>query len=191
MIKHNTITKQVVLAEELFRRMAERPRRKGEDTITRFDRDIYYFDKDRASRNYSSIADESRVTYEDHRRAVETAVNMLNKRNPYDITMSILFHRFFTDYRSKVFVDEGSFHSDFTYVNYKVSTLFNFETNTVPMFNMSKRLDGIERPALVSVNHATGTVKKLNLPEINSLKVWAVKLNAASSETTTYLVLDA
>ncbi len=175
--------------------VAKRPQRKYEETITTFDRDVFWYDRDELSRQADraeELGETPRITYEDHRKAIETAVNMMRKDTQHDITMAILTHRFFKDYRARAFAGEGSFRTDYTFLLVKVGMIFNPTTSRVTgnsSMSLASKLTQFEKPTLIQINHITGTVSIINPPgDKFTLNEWALKFNESANESTSYRV---
>ena len=168
--------------------VAKRPQRKFEETITYFDREMYLYDKDPSIKeNNKTTIDFSQVHYEDHRKAIEAAVSILHKRTPREIAMAILTHRFFKNYRNKVFPKTSKFYDNYTFLLQKINTMFNTSTQTLHKTNISAKLTAFKTPTLVQINHATGTVTPVNVPKNKfTLNEWAQKFNFGAPASTTY-----
>lgn len=181
--------------EKFFKNtVAKRPQRKNEETLTSFDRDIFWYDRDELSRQ-ADRAEElkgERITYEDHRKVIETAVNMMRKDTQHDIAMTILTHRFFKDYRAKTFAGEGSFRTDYTFLISKVAMIFNPFTSRITgtsSTSLAGKLTQYTEPTLVQINHITGTIKEIKSPSDKfTLNEWAIRLNENASASTSYRV---
>lgn len=179
------MTKTDYELEKHYKNVGLRARRKNEETLTSFDRNIFWYNKDEIFRQQKAV--KSKVTYADHRKVIETAVNMMRKDTQHDIAMCILTHRYFEDYRNSVFQGKGNFTLDYSFIIVKVAMLFNPATSTVSKVNIASRLKEYTTPTLVQINHITGTVTKVNTPETSfTLNEWAVKFNEAANESTTY-----
>jgi len=181
-IKLETFFKDVV---------ANRPQRKNEETITSFDRGVFWYDRDELSRqaDHGEQNDVGKITYEDHRKAIETAVNMMRKDTQRDIAMTILTHRFFKDYRAKAFAGEGSFRSDYTFLIKKVGMIFNPTSGRVNNISLLSRLQEYTEPTLVQINFITGDVSTVIPPGNNfTLNEWAIKYNENAPPSTAYRV---
>ena len=173
--------------------VAKRAPRKNEETITRFDRDIFWYDRDELSRQADRAAqvESGRVTYEDHRKTVETAVTMMRKDTQHDIAITILTHRFFKDYRAKVFSGEGSFRLDYTFLVLKAGTLFNAATSRITSSSntITAKLQQFTTPTLVQINHIAGAVNTVTVPDAGlTLNEWAQRLNDSANESTSYRI---
>jgi hypothetical protein len=180
-----------LLLEQHYRNIGNRPPRKGEETITTFNRDIFWYDRDELSRqaDAAEASTLSRITYEDHRKAIETAVNMLHKRTQHDIALAILTHRFFKAYRAKAFAGEGNFIYDYGFLVSKIGMIFNENSGTVKSTTIAAKLRSYTVPTLVQINHIAGTVKKVNTPDLDlPLNEFAIKFNKAANESTSYRV---
>jgi len=177
--------------EQHFRKAAQRPQRKFEETITTFDRDIFWYDRDEKLRQEeASIRNgTTKVTYEDHRKAVETAVNMMRKDTQHDIAMCILTHRFFANYRKNAFAGKGGFTHDYSFIIKKVAMLFDHTTERVTGGSYHSKLRDYTKPTLVQINHITGEVTPLTPPSNKfTLQDWAAKYSANAVESTSYQV---
>lgn len=169
--------------------VAQRPQKKFEETITSWDRDVFLYDRDELSRqaDHAETNDFGKITYEDHRRAIETTVNMLRKDTQHSIAMTILTHRFFKDYRAKAFAGEGSFRTDYTFLIKKIGMMFNPDTKRVNTINLVSSLQAFKKPTLVQINHITGDVKAINPPSTKfTLNEWAQRYNVGAPESTSY-----
>ena len=187
------MTSTDIQLEKFFKNIvAERPQRKNEDTLTSFDRNIFWYDKDELSRqaDHAEKHKFDKVTYEDHRKAIETAVNMMRKDTQHSIAMAILTHRFFKDYRAKAFAGEGSFRTDYTFLITKVGMLFNPTTSRVNGIGLLSKLQEYTTPTLVQINHITGDVETVTPPgDKFTLNEWAIKYNQSANESTSYRVV--
>jgi len=174
--------------EQLYKTAGSHLQRKGEDTLTSWDRDIYWYDRDEVNRQ-AATATTSKVTYEQHRKAVETAVNMMRKSTPHEVAMCILTHRFFTAYRSSLFGGEGNFITDYTAIIKRVGALFNGQAGKLMTISISTKLAEFKVPTLVLVNHISGYVKKVSVPSAKfTLTEWALKYNENCVESSSYIV---
>jgi hypothetical protein len=181
------MTKRDYLLEQHYKNIAARPQLKDEETLTRYDRNIYYYNRDEVNRQKEATP--IKVTYEDHRRVVETAINMMRKDTQHDIAMCILTHRFFANYRASVFAGEGSFNEDYGFLIKKIDMLFNPTTSKVKPINTRSKLAEFTTPTLVQVNHVVGTVTKVNVPHnVKTLNEWATTFNASANSTCTYQI---
>ena len=177
--------------EQLYKEAAARPARKLEETLTSFDRDAFFYNLDEVSRQADAKSRKgiTPFTYEDHRRAVETAVHMMNKDTAHTVVMCILTHRYFTDYRNKVFAGQGTFISDYAFLVKKVGMLFSNTTSRLITVNVSAKLAAFTEPTLVQINHIVGQVKVVNIPTNGeSLQELASKLSHGAPESTSYKV---
>ena len=175
--------------ERFYKAVAARPPRKFEETLTSFNRDIFWYDRTETDRQTAKKDDNIKVTYEDHRKAVETAVNIMNVTTPHDIAMTILTNRFFAQYRADAFSGTGSFLSDYAFIIKKVAALFNHTHTKVRTSNIPSVLKEITEPTLVQINHLAGEVKKISVPTDQfTLNEWAIKFNANAPESTSYRV---
>jgi len=173
--------------EKHYKSIAERPQRKFEETITSFDRNIFWYNKDDVNRQVQGTR--KKITYEDHRKAIEVAINVLGKSTQHDIAMCILIHRYFTDYRNNVFAGKGDFTSDYSFIVKKVGMLFNADTGRVTPINIASKLKDYTEPTLVQINHIAGTVTEVNTPDTGeTLNEWAIRFNKRANESTTYHV---
>ena len=177
-----------VQLEQFYKSIGDRPPRKNEETLTHFDRAIYWYDKDELSRqaDRASANTYTKITYEDHRKSVETAVNIMRKSTQHEIAMCILTHRFFKDYRAKVFAGEGSFVTDYSFLISKIAMLFNPTTNTIKRVSIASKLKEYTTPTLVQINHISGDVSSVNVPSCKTLNEWASALNQGAPESTSY-----
>lgn len=175
--------------EKLFKEVADRPNRKFDDSITRFDRDIFYYNRDEISRQSESLQNKTRVTYENHRKAVETAIVMFKKYIAHDIAMCILTNRFFAPYRDSVFSGEGSFNTDYAFIIRKADAIINNSGAKKTTVSIANRLAEFKTPTLVQVNHLAGIVKTVTVPNTGeTLNEWAIKFNHAAPESTSYKI---
>lgn len=173
--------------EKHFNAVASRPRNKDEDTITTFDRTIFWYDRDDVARQ--TVPNAKKLTYEDHRKVVETAVNMMQKTTVHDIAMCILTHRYFTDYRASAFGGKGSFNTDYGFLVRKIAMLFNHTTDRVSPSTIHSRLREFTTPTLVQINHIAGIVTEMKAPSAKlTLNEWAVKFNENANESSTYAI---
>ena len=172
--------------------VAARALRKDEETITSFNRDIFWYNKDELERqaDYSETHTLGNFNYEDHRKAVEIAVNMMRKETQHDIAMCILTDRFFKDYRAKVFAGEGSFNTDYSFLVTKVGHLFNATKGRVNNTNtIQSSLKSYSEPTLVQINHIAGIVTKVTPPSDKlTLNEWAIKYNESANQSTSYRI---
>lgn len=177
--------------EQHYKASAERPLRKGEETITSFDRDVFLYNRDEVARQAEKAnrTGTSKVTYEDHRKAVETAVLVLGAASQHEIAMYILTHRHFAEYRKNNFAGEGNFVLDYSYVLRKIGELYNPSKSQLTTTNIASKLATYTEPTLLQINHITGVVKPVNVPTDKfTLQEWAAKFNAAAVESTTYAI---
>ena len=173
-----------VQLEKHYKAIGDRPGRKDEETLTSWDRNIYYYTRDNRQ-----VKTGDKVTYEDHRKVIEIAINILHKDTQHDIAMCILTHRFFTDYRNKVFAGEGSFIADYSFIIRKVGTLFNPTTSQIITSSIGTKLKEYTTPTLVQINHIVGEVTKVKTPSTSrTLNEWAALFNQGAPESTTYVV---
>lgn len=184
------MTNTDIALEKFFKDIvAKRPQRKNEETITSFDRDIFWYNRDELSRqaDHAEKNDFSKITYEDHRKVVETAVNMMCKDTQHSIAMTILTHRFFKDYRAKAFGGKGNFRTDYTFVIKKVGMIFNPTSGRINNISLLSKLQEYTKPTLIQINHITGDVTEVNPPgDKFTLNEWAIKYNASANESTSY-----
>ena len=177
--------------EQHYKNAARRPQRKNETTITSFNRDIFWYDKDELSRqaDLAAVTDLGRITYEDHRKAVEMAVNIFRKDTQHEIAMCILTNRMFKQYRAKAFSGEGSFKLDYSFLISRVGMLFNPTTSRVKPTSIAAQLQDYKTPTLVQINHITGDVVPVKVPGNKfPLNEWAIKYNQAANESTSYRI---
>lgn len=173
--------------EQFYKRVAERPRRKDEDTITSFNRDIFWYDRDERYRQRDGTSNTTSFNYEEHRKAIETAVNIFRKTTVHDIAMTILTNRYFANYRNSVFAGNGNFNKDYSFLVRKASMLFNSTAGRINNINITDKLKNYDKPTLVQINHITGDVTKVLLPKTSeTLNEWAIKFNRNANESTTY-----
>jgi len=180
-----------ILIEQFFKSIADRKPDKNDETITTFDRNIFWYDRDEVQRQQRAVdqSGTSPVTYETHRAAVEMAYIILHKTTPHDIAMIILTHRAFANYRKNVFSGKGSFNKDYSYLIKKASTLINPHTSQLINSNVRQKLSSFTTPTLVAINHIVGSVEEVTTPSIDlTLQEWAHRYNAGSPESTTYMV---
>ena len=137
-----------LLLEEHSKKISKRPQRKNEETKTSFNRDIFWYDRDEVARQAENTkrTGDKKVTYEDHRKVIETAVNMMQMKTQHDIAMCILTHRFFSNYRANAFQGLGSFNLDYSFIIKKISMMFNPATSNVQPINISNRLKEFTKP---------------------------------------------
>jgi len=185
------MTELDIKLEELYKAIPDKPKDKNDESITKWDRNVYLYDRDEVARQADAVERNGtgNYSYANHRQAVETAVNMLHKNTSHDIAMCILTHRFFKDYRNTVFAGEGTFYSDYTFVIKKIEMLFNNTTNRLVTVNISSKLAAFGKPTLVQVNHIMGIVKPVTIPTtLGTLQQSAHKLNLGAPESTTYMI---
>ena len=177
--------------EKFYKESAARPKRKFEETETSFSRDIFWYNRSELSRQADKIDSTRRITYEDHRKAVETATNIMKATTQHDIAMAILTHRFFAQYRADVFAGEGTFYTDYAFVIKKIATLFNHTHGKVNTTNIPSALKEFKGPTLVQINHAAGEVTAVKVPESEfTLNEWAIKFNQNAPESTSYRAIN-
>jgi len=180
--------------EKHYRGAASRPQRKFEETITSFDRTVYFYDRDEVARQADSVSrtpSTERVTYELHRKAIETAATIMHKNTQHGIAMAILTHRFFTAYRNTVFAGRGTFVTDYSFLVTKVGTLFNASKGAVIPSRIATKLTAITVKTLVQINHLHGTIVQMSLPKAKTSEEWARALNASAPASTVYKVINA
>jgi len=183
------MTKLDLQLEQFYKNtVATRPQRKFEETITTFDRDVFMYDRDGKQRQLDKLNE--KVTYEDHRRAIEAATLILHKTTQKDIAMAILTNRMFEQYRAKAFKGLGSFNEDYSFLIKKIATMFSPDTSELKRVSVAAKLADFKQPTLVQINHICGDVSKVNLPSHNTstLQEWATKFNSQANESTTYVV---
>jgi hypothetical protein len=174
--------------EKLYKKLASKPPRKDEETITSFNRDIFWYNRTETDRQTNKIST-VKVTYEDHRKAIETAINIMKAETPHEIAMTILTHRFFAQYRADAFSGMGSFYTDYTFLLKKIGTVYNHSTSIINTSTIPAALKNITEPTLVQLNHAVGIMTKVKVPSNNfTLNEWAIKFNKNAPESTTYMV---
>jgi len=176
------------ILEEFYKTIPNKPVSKNDTSLCSFDRNIYYYDRDEVARQ-AELAEctPEKITYEDHRKAIETAVNMMRKDSQHDIAMNILTHRFFKNYRARAFRGNGSFTEDYSFLITKIAMVFNYTTGTVNRINLPSSLKSYTEPTLVQINHITGTVTEVNVPGNKfTLNEWQSKFSAQANESTTY-----
>ncbi len=186
------MAQQDYILEQFYKSIADRPKDKNNEVNTFFVRDIYYYDRDEVARQ-QRIAERSEtsapLTYEQHRAAVETAVTLLRVATPHDVALKILSHRFFAQYRTRLFEGEGNFNADYSYLLLKVSTLFDASNTKVIRSNIATKLREFKTPTLVSINHIAGVVETVRVPSDKfTLNEWAQRYSAGAPESTTYAV---
>jgi len=173
--------------EKYFQNVAKRPPKKFEETLTTFDRNIFWYNRDEIQRQYQNTP--LKTTYEDHRKAIEVSVNMMGKTTQHEIAMCILTHRYFSNYRNSVFTGTGDFYQDYSFLVKKISMVFNSNSSRIIHTNINTKLKEFIEPTLVQVNHISGDVTKVALPKtIETLNEWAIKFNENACESTTYHV---
>lgn len=187
------MTKLDYFLEAHFIKVAKRPQRKFEETLTTFDRDIFWYDRNEVDRQKEykqrTNTPTKKVTYADHRRVIETAATIMRKNTQHAIAMCILTHRAFSDYRNKFFEGNGSFYKDYGYLLRKVAMLFNPHKSMLLKSNISSKLRDFQKPTLVQVNYITGTIEKVTPPSNKfTLAEWAFRYNEAAVESTQYMV---
>jgi len=179
------MTSTDIKLEEFYASIALRPPRKNETTITTFERDIYYYSRDV---EFTPQTDRV-VNYEDHRKAIETAVNIFRKHTQHSIAILILTHRYFKKYRDIAFSDNGDFSKDYSDIIRRIALLLNNTTGTTTFIDIRSKLIGFAEPTLVQINHVTGEVKAIDIPETKNTKnEWAIKFNFGCSPTSSYRV---
>ena len=169
-----------------YESIPNRPKIKYDDTITRFDRDLWFYDRDDINRQSSTT---KKVTYEAHIKVIQTAVTMLKVDTQHDIAMMILTHRFFKSYRDDIFSGTGNFYSDYSFLVKKIDMVHNTDTNRVITHSIGNKLQEFKVPTLVQINYIAGTVTKVKTPDTGeTLNEWAVKFNLACNSTISYQV---
>ena len=179
------------ILEQHFKAAASRPQAKGEETITSFDRDIFWYDRDEVARQEENTkrADFQSTNYEDHRKVIETAVNFMRKTTEHEIAMAILTHRHFTDYRTKTFTGKGSFNTDYAFILKKINAIYNTNEARVKSSSIANKLKEFKEPTLVQLNHIAGIVTPVKVPDTgDTMNEWAIKLSAGAPESTSYMV---
>jgi len=180
-------TKQELLHQNLVHKRASG----GSDTITYTDRRIFWYINDEVARQ-EAIAereDLGRVTYEDHRKAIETAVYVLKQTTQKDIALTIMSHRFFKLYRAKAFRGDGDFYTDYSFLVTKVGMIFTANTSKIVPISAAAKLQAYTEPTLVQINYITGTTKPITLPKSKlTLQQWCDKFNSQANESTVYHV---
>ena len=176
--------------EQHFKRVADRPRGKLEETNTFFDRDIFWYNKDAVGRQAAQhLINNERVTYDDHRRAIETAILMMGKDTKHSIAMCILTNRAFTNYRANAFKGEGSFTADYSFIIKKIAMLVNHDGLRTFRTSYLSKLKEFTEPTLVQINHIAGIVTTVKVPSNKfTLNEWAKRYNTDAVESTTYAV---
>ena len=185
------ITKEDLSREQSLKEWAAQSPSKNQKHNRLFSRDQFYYNLDEVERQAAIAARTPgiRVTYEDHIKAVKTARFMLNKDNQHDITMSILSHRWFKDYRAKAFKGNGSFREDFAFVATKVGNIVDTTATKIIPMDIQDKLATFKKATLVQINYLAGTVQEVNVKTVTStLQEWASKFNEGASETTRYIV---
>ena len=177
-----------ILLEQLYKSAADRPQRKFEETITTFNRDIFYYDRDGVNRQLRY--DGPAATYEDHRLAVETAVNMQRAGSQHEIALAILSHRHFAEYRAKTFAGLGCFRDDYSFLLLKIGNLFVADTSTIVTSTIANQLGRFTEPTLVQLNHLAGVAEPVILPNDKfSLEHWLRVFSSGAPESITYRVV--
>ena len=176
--------------EQHFKKVAERPRRGLEETNTYFNRDMFWYDRDGVNRQAEQhLINNERVTYDDHRRAIETAILMMGKESKHDIAMCILTHRAFASYRANAFKGEGSFATDFSFIIKKIAALVTNDGLRTFRTSYISQLKEFTEPTLVQINHIAGVVTPVTVASDKfTLNEWAKRYNAGAPESTTYAV---
>ena len=174
-----------LLLEQHSKEVGTRPQRKFEETITSFNRDIFYYNRDTSERKSTK----SKTTYEDHRKVIETAINVMGKTTQHDIALCILTHRFFENYRNTVFPAKKDFTADYSFLIRRIGAMFNPTTGQVKTSTIPRSLQAFTKPTLVQVNYLSGGVTKVTVPETGeTLNEWAIKFNENAPESTKYMV---
>lgn len=172
--------------EQHYKAVGNRPPRKFEETITSWNRDAFWYNRDKSVREINNV----NTTYEDHRKVIETAINIMGKTTQHDIAMCILTNRFFANYRASVFGKEKNFITDYTFLVKKIGVLFNPTTGTIKSSTIHSKLQEYTEPTVVQLNHLAGRVTDVFIkPKDNeTLNELAQRLSQGSPESTTYMV---
>jgi len=174
-----------LLLEQHYKEVGDRPQRKFEETITSFNRDIFYYNRDTSERNSTK----SKTTYEDHRKVIETAINVMGKTTQHDIALCILTHRFFENYRNTVFSSKKDFTADYSFLICRIGAMFNATTGQLKTNTIPRALQAFTTPTLVQVNYIVGDVTVVTVPNTGeTLNEWAIKFNENAPESTRYMV---
>lgn len=172
--------------EQHWLNASARPAPKGSETITTFNRDIYWYNKDMITRQHATT---ERVTYQDHRQAIESAILVLGKTTQHAIALTVMSHRFFNDYRNKAFQGTWDFYKAYSFLVRKAGAISETPLTRVSAGSIKAKLKEYSTPTLVQVNHITGALSVVSLPESRfTLNEWAIKFNASANESTTYVV---
>jgi len=173
--------------EQHFSSIAKRPNRKGEETITSFNRNIFWYNRTEVPNQQAPKP--TSINYSDHRRVIETAVNILRASTPHEIALTILTHRNFADYRQTVFGGKGSFTTDYAFLLKKIGVIFDHTAGRLNPTSIRTKLTEYITPTLVQVNHITGTVSPVTIPSTKfTLTEWASKYNTNAVPSTSYQV---
>lgn len=175
-----------LMLEEHCKKIAARPQQKFEETLTSYDRDIFMYNRDTSDRTSHTS---NNISYEDHRKAIETAVNVMGKHTQHDIAMCLLTHRFFHNYRNSILTDKKDFNKDYAFLIKKIASIFNPTTGQVNRSNIPRALQTYTTPTLVQVNYLAGEVTPVTVPNTSeTLNEWAIKFNENAPESTRYMV---
>lgn len=178
--------------EKLYKKLIAHPPRKDEETLTSFNKSVLWYNRNELARQTSRKTTKNlgRITYEDHRKAIETAVHTMHKNTQHDIAVCILTDKFFKDYRTKVFAGKGSFTLDYDFLIVKINILFNTATGCINSINILPKLQSYTEPTLAQINYISGTVTKVTIPSNKfTLNEWAIKYNKNAVESTSYRLL--
>lgn len=171
------------VTEQHIREYANRPAPKYIDTITTFNRDIFWYTGE------TSTSPRKPVTFKDHRAAIETAVNLYKVKYPHEIALCILTTRFFKSYRYNTFGNSDSFNDNYGFLIRKISSIFNVKTGNIHRINVNDKLKNYTEPTLVQINYISGDVKSIKLPTDKlTLNEWAIKLQEGAPISTIYAV---
>lgn len=172
--------------EKHYKAVGDRPLRKFEETVTSFDRDIFWYNRDKSERS----SDITKTTYEDHRKVVETAINIMGMSTQHDIAVCILTHRFFANYRASIFGKEKNFTTDYTFLVKKIGALFNPATGVIKSSTIHAKLKDFKEPTVVQLNHLAGQVAEVKIKpkEGETLNELAQRLSQGAPASTTYVV---
>ena len=170
--------------EQFYKAISKRPNHKHETTITTFNRDIFWYNIDV---DESQDIQPGTATYEDHRKAVTSAVVLLHKNTPHDIAIAILTHRFFKHYREQLFGSTRNFTLDYSTLLTKIDLLYN-PAKGFRKYNNQSTL-AFDKPTLVQTNFVTGEMQSITVPSnVKTLNEWAITFNANAPESTRYSV---
>jgi hypothetical protein len=171
---------RTALLEDHYRSIASRPKDPRDDTITTFNRDIFWYT---ASQHSASPTH----TYEDTRKVIETAVIMFGCKTPHTIAVAILTHRFFKNYRATTFGTDGTFTSDYSFLIKKIGLLYNQSKGTMNPYSIKSKLSEYKEPTLVQINEIAGTVTTVKVPSDKyTLNEWAITYNKNCSSHIRY-----